>query len=261
LVLAIVLGVYTVVRLGRREGLDVSRLLDFSTWVLVVSLLGAKLLMVLTDFEYYRRYPSELLSWETLRAGGVYYGGFVTGCLFALWYVRHHNLPLGKVFDVYAPALALGHTVGRLGCFSAGCDYGKPTSSFLGVVFTDPFANEVTGVPLGVALHPTQLYESAASLLILVVLLWHYPRRARDGEVFLLFMGLYAVARFFIEYLRGDQDRGFVFGGLLSTSQFIAVWAGLSAVGIWLWLRLRRGGTAQGASAAVAPRRGSKGRR
>ena len=215
---AIVLAVYTIVRLGRREGLDTGRLVDFSTWLLVVGVVGAKVLMIVTDWRTYWVHPGELFSWATLQSAGVYYGGFLAATFFAVWYVRVYKLPLWKVFDVYVPAIALGHSVGRLGCFAAGCDYGKPTSSFLGVVFTSAYSHEVTGVPLDVHVHPTQLYESLAELAIFAILLWRYRRKSRDGEIFLLYLALYAVARFFLEFLRGDEDRGFVFHHLLSTS-------------------------------------------
>jgi phosphatidylglycerol---prolipoprotein diacylglyceryl transferase len=222
---ALLAAVYSVTRLGRREGLDEGRLLDFSVWLIIVGLLGAKVLMIVSEWSYYRHNLGEILSWSTLQAGGVFYGGFVAATLFALWYVRVYHLPLLKVFDVYAPAIALGQSVGRLGCFAAGCDYGKPTGSFLHVVFTNPTAHDVTGVPLGVPLHPAQVYESLATLTIFGILLWQYRRKTRDGQVFLLYLALYAVARFFLEFLRGDEDRGFVFNHLFSTSQFIALLA------------------------------------
>jgi len=219
----LMLAIYTVVRLGRREGLDRGRLLDFSTWLIVVGLVGAKVLMIVTDWSSYRNNLTEIFSVATLEAGGVFYGGFIAATLFAVWYVRVYRLPVRKIFDVYAPAIALGQSIGRLGCFAAGCDYGKPTKSFLAVIFTSSFAHEVTNVPLGVPLHPTQLYESTATLLIFAFLLWRYSRKKRDGEIFLTYLVLYAVARFFLEFLRGDEDRGFVFNHLLSTSQFIAL--------------------------------------
>jgi len=252
---AIVLAVYTIVRLGRREGLDTGRLVDFSTWLLVVGVVGAKVLMIVTDWRTYWDHPGGLFSWATLQAAGVYYGGFLAATFFAVWYVRVYKLPLWKVFDVYAPAIALGHSVGRLGCFAAGCDYGKPTSSFLGVVFTSAYSHEVTGVPLGVRVHPTQLYESLAELAIFAILLWRYRRKSRDGEIFLLYLALYAVARFFLEFLRGDEDRGFVFHHLLSTSQFIAILALAAAGGLALhfWSGPRK--APQTATALPAARR------
>ena len=251
LVTALITALYLVVRRGRREGLDSGRLLDFSTWLIVVGIVGAKALMVLTDWRYFWQYPGELMSWSTLRAGGVFYGGVIAGSIFALWYVRVHDLPVGKTFDVYAPAIALGLGIGRLGCFAAGCDYGKPTASFLGVVFTNPFSHEVAGTPLGIPLHPTQLYEALATFVIFGILVWCYRYKSYDGQIFLLYLALYAGARFFIEFLRGDEDRGFVFGHLLSTSQFIALLTLAVASGLAIYLRRRT--TKAGVAAVRAP--------
>jgi phosphatidylglycerol:prolipoprotein diacylglycerol transferase len=247
MVTALITAILLAVRQGKREGLESNRLWDFSTWLIVVALVGAKVLMVLTDWRTYWERPSELVSLSTLRAGGVFYGGFVAAVLFAWWYVRAHRLRLWKVFDVYAPSIVLGLGIGRLGCFAAGCCYGKPTDSFLGVVFTHPLAQQVSGTPLGIRIHPTQLYESLACVLIFAVLIWRYSKKAYDGQIFVWYLVLYAVARFFLEFLRGDPDRGFVFGHLLSTSQFIAILAvGVAAILGW---RLR----GHRAEPAVAP--------
>jgi phosphatidylglycerol---prolipoprotein diacylglyceryl transferase len=239
LALALLTAIVTADRLGRREGFDGARMLDFSTWIIVVGLLGAKVLMIISDWGFYRHDPGEIFSWNTLEAGGVFYGGFIASALFAIWYVRTYQLPPLKMFDIYAPAVALAQSVGRLGCFSAGCDYGTKTTSILGVVFTNPYSHEVTGVPLNTRIHPTQLYESLATLVIGLILLWRFGRKKRDGEIFLIYLVLYAVARFLLEFLRGDEDRGFVFHHLLSTSQFIAIVALVVAIGLWLYLRRR----------------------
>jgi phosphatidylglycerol:prolipoprotein diacylglycerol transferase len=238
MVLAMLAAICTILRLGRREGLESGLLLDFSTWLLLVALVGAKALMVLSNWSYYRQYPGEIISWDTFLAGGVFYGGFIAALLFALWYIRLHHLPAWKVVDVYAPAISLGLGLGRIGCFAAGCDYGKPTTSAWGVVFTDPVAHQVAGTPLNVPLIPTQPIMCLASLAIFAILIWRYPRKTRDGEIFVLYLALYAGARYFIEFLRGDEDRGFVFNHLLSTSQFIAILALVAAV--WMALILRR---------------------
>jgi phosphatidylglycerol:prolipoprotein diacylglycerol transferase len=170
-------------------------------------------------------------------AGGVFYGGFLAALFFAVWYVKIHRLPFWKLADIYGPAIALGQSIGRLGCFAAGCDYGKPTSASWGIVFTNPYSHEVTGVPLGIRLHPAQIYESLATFAIFGFLLGRYGKKKRDGEIFLLYMGLYAVARFFLEFLRGDADRGFVFNHLLSTSQFIAILSLVAVVVLAIYLR------------------------
>ncbi|HMD86685.1 MAG TPA: prolipoprotein diacylglyceryl transferase [Terriglobia bacterium] len=235
LVLAILGGIFTAMRLGRRAGLDSALILDFCTWLILVALVGAKILMVLTDWSYYRANPGEIFSFSTFMAGGVFYGGFLAALFFTIWYVRVQKLSFWKLADVLAPGVALGQSVGRLGCFSAGCDYGKPTTAPWGVVFTSTFAHEVGGVPLGVRLHPAQLYESITTFIIFGLLLWWFPRKQRDGDIFLGYVGVYAAARFFLEFLRGDEDRGFVFHHLLSTSQFIALLAlaGIAVALIW----------------------------
>ena len=250
MVLAILAAICTILRLGGREGLDTGLLLDFSTWLLLVGLVGAKVLMVISDWDYYSRNPREILSWNTFLAGGAFYGGFVAAILFAAWYIRLHRLSFWKVVDVYAPAVSLGLGIGRIGCFAAGCDYGKPTTSAWGIVFTDPIAHQVAGTPLNIPLYPTQPIMSLASLSIFAILIWRYSKKTRDGEIFLLYVVLYAMARYFIEFLRGDEDRGFVFHHLLSTSQFIAILA--LAAAVWMALILRRRPALQPGPAAEA---------
>jgi phosphatidylglycerol:prolipoprotein diacylglycerol transferase len=249
LVLAILGGIFTAIRLGRRVGLDSGLILDFCTWLILVALVGAKVLMVVTD-PHYREHPGDILSFSTLMSGGVFYGGFLAALIFMVWYVRVQKLDFWKLTDVLSPGVALGQSEGRLGCFSAVCDYGKPTNAWWGVVFTNSFANQVAGVPLGIRLHPTQLYESAATFLIFGLLLWRFPRKRYDGEVFLTYVGLYAVARFFLEFLRGDEDRGFVLNHLLSTSQFIALLALAGIAVVLIWRRRYRSDEQGGGSGA-----------
>ena len=220
---ALVVALYTVVRLGKREGLDTGRLVDFSTWIIITALLGAKVLLILTQWSTYSEHPGRIFSLATLEAGGVFYGGFVAATFFAIWYIRTYKLPFWKVFDVYAPAIALGQSIGRMGCFSAGCDFGVPSKSFLAVTFKSQFAHDMTGVPLGIPLFPWQIVASITMLCIFGILIWRYRHKSRDGEIFLLYIVLYAAARFSLEFLRGDSIRGFVFDHLLSTSQFIAL--------------------------------------
>ena len=250
LALALIAALVTVVKIGRREGMDTNRLVDFSTWIILVALVGAKVLMIISDYKDFDTF-GEIFSLATLQAGGVFYGGFIAAVLFSWWYTRKHKMPVLKVFDVYAPAIALGQSIGRLGCFSAGDDYGKATSSFLGVVFTNPYAHQIGGVPLGVKVYPVQLFESAATLVIFGILLWQFRRKTRDGQIFLLYLTLYAVARFFLEFLRGDPDRGFVFNHLLSTSQFIAILAIITA-GI-IYLKAYRGQKTRKVAERVMP--------
>jgi phosphatidylglycerol:prolipoprotein diacylglycerol transferase len=135
---------------------------------------------------------------------------------------------------VFAPGIALGHVVGRFGCLFAGCCYGRETSVPWAIKFTDPFAAANVGTPLNVPLHPTQLYEAAAELVILIVLLTTERRnRGFAGRTFWLYMLLYAISRFIIEFYRGDE-RGTV--GMFSTSQFISILLAPLAIAMLVYL-------------------------
>jgi phosphatidylglycerol:prolipoprotein diacylglycerol transferase len=171
------------------------------------------------DFDQFRQSPADLLS--LARSGGVFYGGLILAVLVAFWYIGRHNLPFWRTCDVFAPAIALGHVTGRLGCLAAGCCYGRPTDVAWAITFRNPLAAANVGTPLGIPLHPTQLYEAGAELLILVALL-ATERRGRPfpGRTFWAYMLLYAVSRYIIEMFRGDP-RGMVLG--FSTSQFISI--------------------------------------
>jgi phosphatidylglycerol---prolipoprotein diacylglyceryl transferase len=205
---------------GRARGIEPARVMDLGIYVIISALLGAKLLLLVTDFRYFTSNPGEVFT--LVRSGGVFYGGLIAAVLVAVWYLRRHRLPLWTVTDVFAPGVALGHVIGRLGCFLAGCCYGRQTTVPWAVTFTHPEAAANVGTPLGIPLHPTQLYEAGAELLILGLLLgFEHKGRAFPGRLFWSYMLLYAVSRFFIEIYRGDP-RGTVFD-LLSTSQFISV--------------------------------------
>src|SRR5687767_4820551 len=154
---------------ARKRGLDQNRVLDLGIYIIISALVGAKLLLLVTDFRTFTDNPRELLS--LARSGGVFYGGLILAVSVALWYIRRIGLPLWTTCDVFAPGIALGHVVGRLGCLFAGCCYGKPTSVPWAITFTDPFAATNVGTPLNVPLHPTQVYEAGAEAVILLLLL------------------------------------------------------------------------------------------
>jgi phosphatidylglycerol:prolipoprotein diacylglycerol transferase len=217
---AYLLGLRLAMVRARARGMNPTQMLDLGIYIIIAALVGAKLLLLVVDFDQFKRSPMELLA--LARSGGVFYGGLILAVSVAFWYIWRHRLPFWSTCDVFAPGIALGQTVGRLGCFAAGCCYGRPTDVPWAVTFTNPAAQANVGTPLGQPLHPTQLYESGADLLILIVLLATERRgKAYPGRTFWLYMLLYAISRFIVEFYRGD-DRGVVFN-LLSTSQFIAV--------------------------------------
>ncbi|HSF18486.1 MAG TPA: prolipoprotein diacylglyceryl transferase [Vicinamibacteria bacterium] len=203
---------------SKKFGVEANLMMDLGLYILVSALVGAKLLLLVVDWEHYSHDPFSLV-----RSGGVFYGGLVAAVLTSIWFFRKHDLPVWMTTDILAPSVALGHGIGRLGCFSAGCCYGKPTSLAWGVTFTDPYAREIVGVPLNVALHPTQLYEALVEFAIFGFLIHLAGRKKFDGQIFWSYVALYSTARFVIEFFRGDLGRGFVFGGALSTSQVIAL--------------------------------------
>ena len=236
---------------ARRDGLNADRVLDLGIYIIISAIIGGKLLLFLTDIRQFVQNPSELFS--LARSGGVFYGGLILAVLVSWWYMRRHQMPLWRTCDAFAPGIALGHAIGRVGCLMAGCCYGRPTSAPWGIVFSDAFAASYVGTPLHVHLHPTQLYESAAELLILCTLLLMEKRgRQFAGRTIWAYVLLYAVSRFFIEFFRGD-DRGVVFG--VSTSQFISLVLAPLAVGMLIWLS-RRKDPAPVAAAHSAPKKG-----
>ncbi len=237
LAIAYLTGIWLLRRKAMAAGLPEQRILDLSLYILASAILGAKLLLVIVDFRDYVENPRSLLG--ILRSGGVFYGGLIAATAVAIWYMRKHRLPAWRIADMGAPSIALGEAIGRWGCLAAGCCYGKPTDGPFGVTFTDPFAHEAVGTPLNVPLHPTQIYLSANALLIFFVLQWAYRRKTFDGEVFWLYVLLYAITRGILETWRGDLVRGFVIPGVLSTSQFIGLLAAAFATGMLFYLSRR----------------------
>ncbi len=233
---AYLLGLWLGVRRASQAGLDGNKVMDLGIWVIIAALVGAKGLLFVVDFNHFTSSREEFFS--LLRSGGVFYGGLIAASLTCIYQLRKHKLPLWQSGDLFAPGIALGYMVGRLGCLAAGCCYGKAAPGLAwAITFTDPAAALNVGTPLGVPLHPTQLYESLAGFLILVILLV-IERRGTPyaGRTFWQFVLMYAVSRFIIEFFRGD-DRGMV--ALFSTSQMISlVLAPLSLVMLW-WLAVR----------------------
>jgi phosphatidylglycerol---prolipoprotein diacylglyceryl transferase len=255
LAIAFITGLFVMSRLAKRDGLPQERVYDLGLWVLASSLIGSKLLMVITEWDvYYRDHPGQIFSLDFFRSGGVFYGGFIAAVLASIVAMRIYKLPWWRTADAFAPGIAIGQAIGRIGCFSAGCCWGEPTTSAIGVHFKER-GHEITGVPTIVAhltdpvqrdvwanklggllaplhLHPVQLYETAATFLIFLVLLWLTGRRRFHGQVMLAYALLYAVARFTLEFWR-DDPRGEIFN--LSTSQFIAVVSFIVALIAYVW--------------------------
>ena len=240
LALAFLCAILITVKLAERDGLPREKIYDLSLWMLLASLIGSKLLMLFTEPEY-RANPVELISLDFLRSGGVFYGGLLGAVLAGYILMKRYHLPWWKTADACAPGIAIGNFFGRQGCFAAGCCWGKPSDLPWGVKFSE-LGHEITGVPIDMHLHPTQLYESFSMLIVFVFLLWLHKHKRFNGQVILFYALLYSIIRFVIEFWRADP-RGDILGLTtltgLSTSQIISLIVGAGAF-IILVTRWRR---------------------
>ena len=202
---------------------DTDQIFFLVLWCLVGGLLGAKLLFWITEWKEVAADPGFIL--RTMTDGFVVYGGIIGGIIAGWLYSRITKLNFLKYFDLMIPSVALAQGFGRIGCFLAGCCYGRETDAFWGVTFP-----EGSFAPAGVPLIPTQLLSSAGDFLIMAVLLIYSRHSKKTGNTGALYLLLYGIGRFLIEFLRSD-DRGTV--GMLSTSQFISIGIVLIAVGMF----------------------------
>lgn len=212
--------------LGKRDGLERDKIYDLGIWTLLGGLLGSKILMIIVE-------PgTQIFTLDFLRSGGVYYGGLIGGFLAVAILFSRYKLPFWRVADAFAPAVALGQAFGRQGCFAAGCCWGKETTAFWGVHFTD-LGHEYTGVPVygidggPLHLHPTQFIESIVMIAVCASLVWLHRRKSFDGQVLIAYGFAYSIFRFLIEFLRDDPQRGDLLGLTaltgFSPSQFISL--------------------------------------
>src|SRR5437764_5800981 len=234
--MGVLIGLWISVRNSERLGIDGGKAWNLGILVVLCGIVGAKVLYIINEWGYYSAHPREIFSINTMQAGGVFSGGLLAAFIAAGWHVWKHNMPALGTCDAFAPGLALGHAIGRIGCFAAGCCYGKETHHWWGVTFKNPLANSITGTPLNVPLEPTQLFESAVELANFFFLMWLLKRRTFDGQIIGAFMFIYGIARFFIEFVRGDPDRGLLFDGAISVTQLIAIGLVIGGGLIW-WLR------------------------
>jgi len=225
--LSFLLGLGLANVLNRREGRSFDELLDLGTWIMLGAVLGARILYCIVEWPQFQAQPWTVFAvWQ---GGLVYYGGLIGAALTAYGVMRFKGMPVWSYADVLAPGLALGQVTGRLGCFLNGCCYGRVSAGF-GLVFPGVSSQPVL---------PTQLYESAGCLLLALGLAWLHGHRRFKGQVFALYLILYALLRFGLELLRGDAERGTLLGlPWLSPGQWTSLLA--LAAGLLLMKRLRR---------------------
>lgn len=212
--LMIALGVIAAILLAsmraKKNGLSDDVMWDIAIWSIIGGGLGAKLLYIIVNFKGFLKNPKEYIGAE----GFVVYGGLILGILFALIYCKIKKAVFIDYLDIAVASISVGQCFGRIGCFLAGCCYGKETTSCIGVTFP-----ESSLAPLGVKVIPTQLISSFGNLLIAVALIIFYKKCKKQGFTSAMYLILYGIGRFLIEFLRDDNRGGF---GPFSTSQWIS---------------------------------------
>jgi phosphatidylglycerol---prolipoprotein diacylglyceryl transferase len=206
---------YMAIQGKKTVGLSFDQANSLFLYIFLAALIGGKVFLFFEDPSEYVTHPARLFKGN----GFVFYGSFLFAVPTMFWFFRKHRLDAYKMLDVMAITTCLVHMFGRLGCFLAGCCYGHPTESWVGVIFSDPLCY---AKPKGVPLHPTQLYESAYIFVVMILLVWIRGRKQFNGQLFLIYLFSYAAGRMVIELFRGDEVRGYVFG-FISHSQLIAL--------------------------------------
>jgi len=209
--IGVIVALVVAAKRAKKSGLDTDIVYGLGLVTLVSGFIGAKLLYCFVELESFLHDPMRILS----GSGFVLYGGIIGGIVAAMFYCRHKKVNFFEYFDLVMPSVALAQGFGRIGCFLAGCCYGRETNSAIGVMF-----HNSSIAPNGVKLIPTQLFSSAGNFLIAIVLLLYARKDRKAGKVGALYLIFYSMGRFIIEFFRSDY-RGNV--GVLSTSQFISL--------------------------------------
>lgn len=236
----LVCGLLLAMRVARELRVNPDEVWNLGLLAVCSAFAGSRLLLVAFNWSDFLHFPLLMLLAAPAGSGAVFYGGLAFAVATAYGYARWKRMPMLRTLDALAPAAALAHGIYMLGAFAGGCSYGEPTAQAWGVVFRDKFAAMWCGAPLGVPLQPTQLYESAAELLICVFLLWLLVRRAarqaaaQDGEILGAWLFLFGAARFVVEFYRADPGRGSLFNGLMTVTQGIALLAVLEGGFLWM---------------------------
>jgi phosphatidylglycerol:prolipoprotein diacylglycerol transferase len=240
--LAFLAGLWTATLRARREKISGEKIADIVLWLMVGAIIGARIVYVTTYWkeEFADQPISEIFMIQ--HGGLVYYGGFIGATIAGMIYIRWKKMPLWKTADVLAPSIALGSFFGRAGCLLNGCCYGRPTNLPWAITFTNPQAHELSGTPLNIPLHPTEIYDGLLNLILYFFLAWLFRRKKFDGQIFATYLLCYSVIRAFVEYFRGDySDLQYHFG--LTPAQWIGV--PIFIAGLFLTAILSRRGVPQ----------------
>lgn len=225
---------YTYYNAKKAFGTSQETISNLLVYIIVAAVVGGKFFFYLEDPAYYFGNPSNML--KNFSGGFVFYGSLLFVIPVMLWFFKKNKIPVFPMLDIMAVTTPLVHAFGRLGCFLAGCCHGIPTEGACAVVFSDPHS---AARPLNVPLHPTQLYSVVLLSLAVVFLLIYKKRKKFEGELFALYLILYPIGRFILEYYRGDEARGYVIQNALSHSQFISIFVIGGAIVFYFYLRRR----------------------
>lgn len=218
---AFVVGIAWVNYEAKRVGQSSSKATDLVFYIILSAIIGSRILyIILTDWQ--RFLDSPFIFFKIWEGGLVFYGGLIAALLVSIWYFRKYKLPILPYCDTFAPGIAIGHSVGRLGCLMAGCCFGKPAA--IGAWYAITFSgHEHSFAPSGVPLYPTQLMESMGEFLIFWALFFLRYKKRFHGQIIGTYLILYGILRFTIEFFRGDMDRGFVVSDIISVSQLVSI--------------------------------------
>ncbi|MEQ8424430.1 MAG: prolipoprotein diacylglyceryl transferase [Cyclobacteriaceae bacterium] len=232
--LGAVLALVYMARQGKRHfGTSYDKSNSLFIYIVAAAYIGGKVFFFFENPSYYAHHPFKLLGGK----GFVFFGSLLFCIPTMLWFFKKNKIPTLPMLDIMAIVTCIVHGFGRIGCFMSGCCHGKPTDSFLSVVFTNPIC---MARPLNTPLHPTQLYESALIFTLMSFLVWIRHHKKFDGQVFLIYLIIYSIGRSLLEILRGDEERGFIIDNVLSHSQFIS--AVVVAGAVYFYVKLRRKG-------------------
>jgi phosphatidylglycerol:prolipoprotein diacylglycerol transferase len=232
--LGAILGLIYMARQGKKRfDITYDQSNSLFIYIVVAAYIGGKVFFFFENPTYYIQHIGKLFSGN----GFVFFGSLLFAIPIMLWFFKKNKIPTLAMLDVMAIVTCIVHGFGRIGCFMSGCCHGKPTDSFLSVMFTNPVCQ---AEPLNTPLHPTQLYESAFIFSLMAALLWIEGRKKFDGQLFLIYLMVYSIGRSFLEMLRGDEERGFLIQNVLSHSQFISLI--VIAIAIYFYVKLKRKG-------------------
>lgn len=221
-----------VYRKTKHIGINKDNLSELFIWSFVAAFVGGKLLFFAEDPAKYFGEPSLML--KNIGSGFVFYGSLIFVIPTMILWLRNKKIPVISFFDGLAWGAPVLHSFGRIGCFMAGCCHGKVCNNFLGVMFSHP---KSAASPLNTPLYPTQLFDIAVNLIALSAIYFFSKKQKFGGQLFLVYLIIYAAGRIIIENFRGDAERGFLFNDAISYSQFIAVLLILCSVSVWVFLK------------------------